>query len=331
MHRELRPVLRRVAGAAGDAQGAPAGPRTRFVSWSGACAGSSPTCSLDLTADASVSAVFAPATVQLSVSTTGRGKVTSTPRGVSCPSRCRATFAIDAVVRLRAAPRKAWRFAGWRGACRERAGAASRSRRTARCGPSSARLLVVDEAPLRRAEERARRRRPRLVRRERARVALARHRAARRVLRLRGQEAVLQLGFNINVLRHGQAIASITGRTAGRIPRRERHLRPDRRGARSASFARGTSSTPRREPSTSSSGARKARWSSPRRARTPAARHRLSGVGGGRAARRERRAVRRRSRRRRTRARRHEWAPYEEGWLPDYERFQSRMTAASRS
>jgi hypothetical protein len=53
----------------------------------------------------------------VSISIAGKGRVTSIPTGISCPSRCVAPFAAGAVVRLSAHPAKGYRFAGWRGVC----------------------------------------------------------------------------------------------------------------------------------------------------------------------------------------------------------------------
>lgn len=46
----------------------------------------------------------------------GKGKVTSTPKGISCPPTCRGGFAKDSLVHLHARPASGWRmlsFAGW--------------------------------------------------------------------------------------------------------------------------------------------------------------------------------------------------------------------------
>jgi hypothetical protein len=92
--------------------------RTRFVGWRGACTGTAPTCSLELDSDKSVEAMFGPATARLSVATSGRGTVRSSPQGIACPSRCAAAFVVGSRVALRATPARGSRFAGWRGACR---------------------------------------------------------------------------------------------------------------------------------------------------------------------------------------------------------------------
>ena len=85
----------------------------RFVGWSGACSGDGP-CTPSMDAAESVTATFAPAAVQVSVTRKGRGVVTSTPAGISCPRRCSASF-VASSISLRAKPAKGYRFAGWTG------------------------------------------------------------------------------------------------------------------------------------------------------------------------------------------------------------------------
>src|SRR5262249_20791185 len=67
-----------------------------------------------------VEAFFAPAVVTLSASVRGRGVLTSSPGGLTCPGRCSARFPSGVTVRLRARPAPGWRFAQWSGACRGR-------------------------------------------------------------------------------------------------------------------------------------------------------------------------------------------------------------------
>jgi hypothetical protein len=61
---------------------------------------------------------FGPAKVSLDVAVAGPGRVLSTPRGLSCPGRCSATFQRGMRVSLRAIPANGARLAGWGGACR---------------------------------------------------------------------------------------------------------------------------------------------------------------------------------------------------------------------
>ena len=65
-----------------------------------------------------MTAVFGAATFRLTTSVGGKGKVSSSPGGVSCPGRCSAAFRADSSVRLRAAASPGFRFAGWTGSCR---------------------------------------------------------------------------------------------------------------------------------------------------------------------------------------------------------------------
>ncbi|HEX6701769.1 MAG TPA: hypothetical protein VF101_13655 [Gaiellaceae bacterium] len=88
---------------------------SRFVRWEGDCTGAAPSCAVTMSGAKNATAVFGPASYSVRVAVAGKGKVVSTPAGVSCPSRCRATF--TAPVTLRARPSAKYRFAGWSGAC----------------------------------------------------------------------------------------------------------------------------------------------------------------------------------------------------------------------
>lgn len=96
-------------------------PGSRFAGWSGACSGAS-ACMVTVDAAKSVTATFAPATYTVSVSIVGKGRVTSTPAGITCPSRCGGSFAAGSALRLRAIPAKGYRFAGWGGKCKGKGG-----------------------------------------------------------------------------------------------------------------------------------------------------------------------------------------------------------------
>jgi Divergent InlB B-repeat domain len=87
-----------------------------FQSWSGACTGTVPTCSVIVSADTAVTATFVKVTTKITVVVAGRGRVTSTPRGLSCPGTCHTSFTVGAVG-LTAKASRGWRFAGWSGAC----------------------------------------------------------------------------------------------------------------------------------------------------------------------------------------------------------------------
>jgi Divergent InlB B-repeat domain len=94
------------------------GAGSRLVRWSGACSGRG-ACDVTVDQAKTATALFAPAApVRLTVAVAGKGRVVSTPAGISCPRRCSATFAAGTNVRLRALSSAGYRFAGWTGACR---------------------------------------------------------------------------------------------------------------------------------------------------------------------------------------------------------------------
>ena len=88
---------------------------SRLVSWRGSCGGSDRICRLTADAAKSVTAEFGPLTYGVRVSVSGKGKVTSSPSGISCPRRCRTTFTAASTLQARAAP--GYRFIGWTGSC----------------------------------------------------------------------------------------------------------------------------------------------------------------------------------------------------------------------
>jgi hypothetical protein len=92
-----------------------AGEGQRFVRWSGACTGAL-RCEVALPAAASVGAQFAPERFGIAVSIAGRGAVTGA--GAPCRlARCARQATSYTPLRLRATAARAWRFAGWTGAC----------------------------------------------------------------------------------------------------------------------------------------------------------------------------------------------------------------------
>jgi Divergent InlB B-repeat domain len=93
----------------------------RLVSWQGSCTGRSLDCNLTADGSKNATALFGPASYTVVVSVKGKGKVTSSPAGISCPRRCTATFTAPATATLRARPKRGWAFAGWRGGCRGKA------------------------------------------------------------------------------------------------------------------------------------------------------------------------------------------------------------------
>lgn len=96
-----------------------------FKGWGGACAGTSPNCSVAMTATRSVTATFEaivttpinPTTYILSVATSGAGTVNSSPAGIACGSDCSESYASGTAVGLTAIPASGYAFKGWSGAC----------------------------------------------------------------------------------------------------------------------------------------------------------------------------------------------------------------------
>jgi hypothetical protein len=90
-----------------------------FTGWSGDCTGTG-SCSLAMNAAHSVTATFVPPTQQyaLSVTVTGSGSVTSSPKGINCGKQCSKPFAVGTSVTLTAkAKGQKHNFLGWTGAC----------------------------------------------------------------------------------------------------------------------------------------------------------------------------------------------------------------------
>jgi hypothetical protein len=92
-----------------------------FTGWSGACSGASATCTLTVSAAQSVTASFAPAqtdyTLTVSNSSTAGGTITSSPSGISCGSTCSSSYPINTAVTLTETPAAGYSFSGWGGAC----------------------------------------------------------------------------------------------------------------------------------------------------------------------------------------------------------------------
>jgi uncharacterized repeat protein (TIGR02543 family) len=95
------------------------GSGTEFKGWSGACTGTSPVCTVTIDAAKNATATFGAHVSNhvLRASVSGKGRVTSTPAGISCPGKCSGSFAADQSVRLAAKATKGYRFTGWSGAC----------------------------------------------------------------------------------------------------------------------------------------------------------------------------------------------------------------------
>jgi len=91
---------------------------SRFTGWSGACEGTAQ-CTVTLEDATNVTATFAPdVLLGLKVSVRGKGRVVSSPAGVSCPGRCSGSFSAGSTVVLRAVAAKGYVLRAWSGACR---------------------------------------------------------------------------------------------------------------------------------------------------------------------------------------------------------------------
>lgn len=95
-------------------------PGSQFTGWLGACSGMG-TCTVAMTGDTSVEAVFAPApppikhTLTAMTAGSGSGSVTSSVGGISCPGTCSADLDDGSTVTLTATPASGSTFAGWSG------------------------------------------------------------------------------------------------------------------------------------------------------------------------------------------------------------------------
>jgi len=88
-----------------------------FAGWGGACHGASPTCTITVDADTTVSALFGTAmrNVTVMVSGNGTGTVVSSVGGISCPGTCSASVAHGSQITLTATPQGTSQFLGWSG------------------------------------------------------------------------------------------------------------------------------------------------------------------------------------------------------------------------
>jgi hypothetical protein len=98
-----------------------AGPDSRFTGWSGSCAGTLDTCTLDMTAGRTAYATFHTQEVLTvavdRLSGTAGGTVSSSPAGISCATTCSSEFNTGSSVKLTAKAASGSLFVGWGGAC----------------------------------------------------------------------------------------------------------------------------------------------------------------------------------------------------------------------
>ena len=89
-----------------------------FTGWQGSgCSGTS-ACMVTITAATNVSAMFtAGYGVAVQFAGAGTGTVTSSPKGINCPTTCNAAFPQNTQVTLTETPGNTFTFAGWSGAC----------------------------------------------------------------------------------------------------------------------------------------------------------------------------------------------------------------------
>jgi uncharacterized repeat protein (TIGR02543 family) len=88
----------------------------QFSGWTGACSGSSGSCTVTMTAAESVTATFQQL-FTLTVSDNGSGTITSTQSNIDCTNTCNASFGSGTMVTLTAVPGNGNIFTGWSGAC----------------------------------------------------------------------------------------------------------------------------------------------------------------------------------------------------------------------
>lgn len=94
-----------------------------FAGWSGACSGSSKSCTVSMNGARRVTATFTPNAQNvvndyaLSVAIAGAGTVTSSPGGINCGTNCSASYVNGTNVTLTASPATGYSFSGWSGAC----------------------------------------------------------------------------------------------------------------------------------------------------------------------------------------------------------------------
>ncbi len=90
-----------------------------FAGWSGAGCSGSGDCTVTLNADTTVDAAFTATHLPVDVALTGSGSgsVTSSPAGIDCPGDCSEAFGVNQTVTLTAHPAGGSAFTGWSGDC----------------------------------------------------------------------------------------------------------------------------------------------------------------------------------------------------------------------
>lgn len=83
---------------------------SHFIGWRGACTDTA-ACEVTMSAPTTVTAVFGPARIAVTVSAAGKGRVT-------CSPGCSRNFLAGTSLLLRAVPSRGWKFARWSGACK---------------------------------------------------------------------------------------------------------------------------------------------------------------------------------------------------------------------
>ena len=93
-----------------------------FVSWGGACSGSTPTCDVTLAQATSVTATFDVARYAVTVTKSGAGSGTIAGNGINCGGTCTVMVDHGTMISLTQTPANLSVFAGWGGACTGTAG-----------------------------------------------------------------------------------------------------------------------------------------------------------------------------------------------------------------
>jgi alpha-tubulin suppressor-like RCC1 family protein/PKD repeat protein len=93
---------------------AQAAPGSTFTGWSGTgCTSASATVEVTMSADRTCTAAFTRDSVVLTASSSGGGRVTSSPAGIDCGSDCTESYGRGTAVMLTASPDAGFQFDGW--------------------------------------------------------------------------------------------------------------------------------------------------------------------------------------------------------------------------